>query len=487
MVPGYDTPVIEPGPIPPTPTSPGRSDGWPAALAYAIAAASLAQAIQVAEGTYHPVAIVWLTVAFLACLLGVTVSGRATTSRAAQVLLAGVLAAALAYQFGQLMTTTPARFVPWAPARARAPFLAGVMLAAALTAGGLLGVRGSRRLWFPALLAVHLALGAWIIHRSPMPYIDVFMFQREASRALAAGENPYSLRLPDIYSPRFDYYSERQVADGWLRFGFIYPPLSLLLAFPGQMLLKDFRFSQLAAMAAAAGLIGTIRPGRVSKAAAVLLLFSPRAFYVLEMGWTEPFAVLLAAATVFCASRGLLRPLPVALGLFFSVKQHLVLTALVTPLLFGRSARRTARALAVAGAVAGGLALPFLLWDASDFWQSIVMSQMHSPFRDDALSYSALLHRGGFEALPPWVPFAAVVPAAAVAVWRGRHGAAGFAGGCALVYFAFFAFAKQAFCNYYFFLLGLLCCALAAARVTARPEPAGATRGAPRGGGQGIT
>ena len=43
---------------------------------------------------------------------------------------------------------------------------------------------------------------------------------------------------------------------------------------------------------------------------------------------------------------------------------------------------------------------------------------------------------------------------------------AGFAGGVALVYFAFFAFNKQAFENYYFFVIGALCCAVALT-----PEP----------------
>ena len=39
---------------------------------------------------------------------------------------------------------------------------------------------------------------------------------------------------------------------------------------------------------------------------------------------------------------------------------------------------------------------------------------------------------------------------------------AGFAACGSLVFFAFFAFAKQAFCNYYFMILGFICCAVAA-------------------------
>jgi hypothetical protein len=44
--------------------------------------------------------------------------------------------------------------------------------------------------------------------------------------------------------------------------------------------------------------------------------------------------------------------------------------------------------------------------------------------------------------------------------------AAGFAAGGALILLAFFAFNKQAFCNYYFVVVGALWCAVGAARST---------------------
>ena len=62
--------------------------------------------------------------------------------------------------------------------------------------------------------------------------------------------------------------------------------------------------------------------GRVGFAAAALFLLSPRGFYVLEHGWTEPFVVMLLAATVFCACR---RPrwTPLMLGLLLFSKQYI--------------------------------------------------------------------------------------------------------------------------------------------------------------------
>jgi hypothetical protein len=48
-------------------------------------------------------------------------------------------------------------------------------------------------------------------------------------------------------------------------------------------------------------------------------------------------------------------------------------------------------------------------------------------------------------------------------IWYfGARSPAGFAGSMAFCLGMFFAFNKQAFCNYYYLVLGLLCCALAA-------------------------
>ena len=68
---------------------------------------------------------------------------------------------------------------------------------------------------------------------------------------------------------------------------------------------------------------------------AALYLFTPRSFYVLERGWTEPFVVFLLAATVFCACH-LPRALPYLFGLFVSAKQYLILVVPLYALLLPR-------------------------------------------------------------------------------------------------------------------------------------------------------
>src|SRR5258707_14745999 len=78
----------------------------------------------------------------------------------------------------------------------------------------------------------------------------------------------------------------------------------------------------------AAGVVGlaVAARGPVGPAAAGLFLLTPRGFFVLSQGWTEPLVVLLFAATVFAACR---RPrfAPYLLGLFWAVKQYVVLSA----------------------------------------------------------------------------------------------------------------------------------------------------------------
>jgi hypothetical protein len=55
-----------------------------------------------------------------------------------------------------------------------------------------------------------------------------------------------------------------------------------------------------------------------------------------------------------------------------------------------------------------------------------------------------------------------------LALRRAPRSPAGFATAAAVTYLAFFAFNKQAFCNYYSFVVAALCCA---AGVATLPQP----------------
>ena len=163
----------------------------------------------------------------------------------------------------------------------------------------------------------------------------------------------------------------------------------------------------------------------------------------------------------------------VALGLFLAAKQYLVFAL---PLLWvlprlSTSTRANAQSenvarwktLLIALGVATLTVLPFLLWNLRAFWWSVFALQFRQPFRDDALSYLAAFKEVSGVQLSSAICFVL----AALSVWlcwkRAPRTVAGFAASVALVHFVFFAFNKQAFCNYYFFVFAALCCAAAAA------------------------
>jgi uncharacterized membrane protein len=183
--------------------------------------------------------------------------------------------------------------------------------------------------------------------------------------------------------------------------------------------------------------------------------------FVLEQGWTEPVVVCLLAATVFFACRHP-RVLPWTLGLLLAVKQY---APLIFPLamlqLGGPGLKSRLRMGLIAVGVAAVITVPFFLWDPSGFLRAVLIWQTKQPFRADALSYVAATVENGQPVLPLWLNLAVVPLAWVVAAWRAPRTPAGLGMASALLFLLFVAFAKQAFCNYYFLVLGCLCCALA--------------------------
>lgn len=334
--------------------------------------------------------------------------------------------------------------------------------AAVLACGAALAARPSQRWWAVGLVVgAHLSLGAWVISASPNPEIDVYVFHEGAFAALARGESPWSITFPNIYG-HTDLYGPGFATAERVLAGFPYPPLQALQAWLGKALFGDYRYAHLLAMSASGALLSFARPGRLGLVAAMLLLFTPRNGFVLEQGWTEPVVVCLFCLVVFAVCR-LPALLPWALGLAMAVKQYVPLLAPLF-LLFPRGVpfRARLRTLAVAAALAAALTVPALIWDPQGFVRSVLVWQLAQPFRPDALSFVAWTSRDGQPVLPLWLNLAVVPLGWALAAARAPRTASGLALSAALVFLLFVAFAKQAFCNYYFFVLGCLCCALAA-------------------------
>jgi hypothetical protein len=451
-----------------------NATGWFTPAVLALASLSLGLALQVNFGQYHPAAMTRLGLALLACLAAVALPNFGGLTLAGWRPDQLVLTVALAVQFALLWLNNPtATFKPTA-SDDLAPFKAGVALAAALLAVGVSGTRPARAA-VPLLLVTYLALGVWVIRSTPAPGVDVYVFQRDACDALLRGVNPYTITFPDVYNAKNSaaFYGAGLSQNGRLLFGYPYPPLSLFLAIPGH-LFGDFRYAQLAAMTLAGALIAYARPGGAcarSVAAAAMLLFTPRGFFILEAGWTEPFAIGLLAATVFFACRRSTAACgfagAISFGLLLVSKQYVVLAL---PLLFliRPTKARTLLATLLAGAIA---TLPLVLWSTNAFIHSVVMLQFHQPARPDALSFAVPFAIARGVSVPAWTSFAFAGCATILALWRCPRTPAGFAAGFALVFFAFFATSRQAFCNYYALVLAALCCAIAAMPGCPRSRP----------------
>jgi hypothetical protein len=439
------------------------------AFPWAVGAIALGQAVQVASGSLHPRAILLLSVT-IACVLAGVLSTGAGLGRVAEPLMIVAIGAGLCLQLVNLALVPPAMYLDWGDLKGLRPFVAGVVVSAVLI-GSLLAATPRLSRWlFPALLGVFLAMGVWLIRSSPNPLTDVYVVQRDSIAALLDGRNPYAITFPNIYGAGTPFYAPDMLADGRTRFGYVYAPLSLFLTLPGH-LLGDFRYAQLGAMALSAALMAYAVPGRIALGAAVLFLFTPRAFFVLEQGWIEPFVICGLCAVVFCAVR---RPkaLPYAVVLFLSTKQYLLFALPALLLLLPRpwpSAKALLRAWSPAILIGLLVSAPLILIAPGAFWDSAVALQSAMPFRADSLSYPAWwVSRHGLPPPPKWLAFAAAGAAAALALWRCPRTPMGFAAAVALIFLALMAFNKHAFCNYYYFPLAALCCAIA---VSQRAEP----------------
>ena len=466
-------------------------------LLAALAAVVLGCALQISDGRLDPIA---LPLVLLAGVLAVLAAKRARADdteapevaregregaapeqdpeRAArlrlwtQIVLGGGCAAGLVCT----LLARPTHFVPDAqlgPIRALA-LLALLVLSAYLC----VHLRPAfLRVRFGLLLALAFAMGAAVIQRAPRPWIDVWYFQQLGSEALVAGENPYRIGYPDLYSASgLPFHDPRLLRDGKF-YGLPYPPLVVLLATPARLLFGDVRFLHLIALVVAAAAVA--RLGRkaedpvTAELAGLFIALQPRALFVIEQTWTEPAGVALFALAALATLRWTRAarepragrwPLElvlcgVTLGLAAAIKQYMPLVLL--PLFVALPRVGRFRVAVLAGLIVLATFAPFAIWDLREMVRGVIWMNVVQPLRLDALSVLAVLAR-----LVPTARWMAALGFAAAfallaAFWPrpGRLAAATLSAGAAFLWFLLLN--KQAFCNYYFFAVGVLCVACA--------------------------
>lgn len=431
------------------------------AAAFAASTIATGRALQISNGTYNLDALWWIGVGFALCILGIATHRLAgdwsTTGRR---LTTAILTAGIGWQLWQLLNATPGVNID--PSVSLLPFKAGVIAVGLLALAGTFGLTAARRYWFPAAVATNLLLGVWMIQVSPTPGIDVVVVHNEAMNALLDGNDPYRISFPNIYGDDWKHFYNPAVVFGdRIAFGYPYPPVSLLLAVPGYLFFGDYRYSLLALLIGAALLIGYGRSHLPARLAAVAMMTTPRGFFVLEQGWTEPISIFLVALTVYLLRDGPLNA-SWAAGVMLAAKQYLPFIGLgvLRTLWLDRS-----RWPWIAGVIAfTGIAcvVPFAMWHINSFMRSVVWLQTLEPFRTDALSFLIWADRNGLGRGTFLWAVGAAISAAVLSLVATRNTPSGLAASSAFIMFAMFVFGSKAFCNYYYFVIGALCIAIGA-------------------------
>lgn len=328
-------------------------------------------------------------------------------------------------------------------------------LVAIPTAAFLFFVLYSQRLWrlgFWCVLLSFAALGAMAIINTPSPHIDVYYFQKVASERLASGINPYGMSIPNIYKSN-EFYGPGLSNNDFVFIGYPYLPTSLLMALPG-LFLGDVRFTHLILTALTGLFLFKISNTRFGAVIATAFLFQPRVFFFLEQSWVDNIGIAFAALFALTLTVPRFEKYSsAALGLFIAAKQT---NPLAFPFLIGLSQRKM-QTLVTVGMITLATVLPFLIADVEGFINDVILCQLKQPFRDDALSFLAYAKAKGLVIHSAGVAFvAALLPAALLRKNENRQIPYRAFLLCALSFLLFYVFNKQAFCNYYVFVMGLL-------------------------------
>ena len=433
-------------------------DRWPMQLLLTVSAATLGFALLI-KGTYDPAALSWLTAALVLCAIALSNPQLSAWDHLGPKLVTGVLCTALAFETFIFVAATPPKLLNFSSGWKNPGLLVfAIMLAVGFAVGGI-----KRRYWFPLLVVAHTTFAAHAIFSVPPPVFDVLVFQREAATALLNGVNPFAITYPDLYGPSSPYTIPGTSVNGRINFGFNYPPLSLLMILPAVTLGVDLRITHLIAITLSAMLIAYSRPSRQASLAAALLLLMPSTITVAYLSWTEPFPLLMLSAAVFFACRRRPATTAVFVCLMVVAKQHLVITLPALSLLFWQTRGRVKRSAIYGIGAAAIVNVPFFLWNPPAFIRALTVIVVERNFRLDALTYlSWLAHQGG-PTLPSIVGLLAALAATFLAVRRAPHTPSGYAAAVGFVTFVFFAFNVVGFTNYYYFSIGAMCCAIAAA------------------------
>jgi hypothetical protein len=442
----------------------------PRTVAWAIGAhALLATALFVSDGHDHAFAVLLVLasvgavgVALVATVRAPSVTWRGTLPLTWAVALASTLLA---------FVRPPGDFAPTDGRYMAMSFLA-VGLVASYAPSLRLGLSPAgwvARARVVGIFGVALGLGAWMLHASPSPDIDVWPIHQQGADALLHGRSAYA---PGVIAA-MDTHSYARVIETYM-----YPPMNLVLTTVAFALTGDTRWAVLVAiLTASLQLLFVARKACGPRSVwpdllAATLLFHPRGLFVLEHAWGDPLALpFLGGFVLACAARRYTLA-AVLLGLLAATKQQLVLFLPILAFVPGVGVR----GVLIAMLVLVGTYVPFAIVSAREMWHALVLHHLHNPFRSDSLSLTALVSRTGL-VLPSWVGIGATL-ATLLVVRRLPRTLGAMLLTSALCFLVFYVLGRQAFCNYYYPVCAVILFAAAtlegapvgSAVVSARPK-----------------
>jgi hypothetical protein len=310
-------------------------------------------------------------------------------------------------------------------------------------------VDGQHAKWlYRTTIAFTLASICWVIINSPLPAIDVVQFFRKSTEVLIGGGDPYTAAMPNIYGAETRLYAPSLINGDRLNFGFPYPLVTLVLGFAGQIILGDYRF--LFALLFAAGLLLFGNCSGKARLASTCILLNPRLEFFFEQGWTDsltPGILGLALGALSISSRAS----DILLALWIGSKPYLIPFAVLR--MPQRWERRDMKNVYLLwGGVVILYTIPLFISPKAYLWSAFQI-QFVQPVRTDSLSFLFTPVPALIGAFLVWLTGLIAILRRPVLLFSDPDRRLLLLG---WLLFAFFAFNKQAFANYYFSLLTIL-------------------------------
>ena len=308
-----------------------------------------------------------------------------------------------------------------------------------------------------ALIAVAIIIQAFATFCSVVTGIDVTVMLQGACDFFIHGKNPYDARYPDIFHGFYvKYYGSINYMTYW--------PTVVYTGSIFYFLFGDYRYAYIFISILLALAIYKYREKvGLSKENALLFILlwvsNPVLSYTINRGWIDVFVTLPFFLFLHYLSTRKLLLSGLFLGIVLSVKlYYLLLTPFIgLYLLHHFGFKKSLYFVAVCGGIFAATIVPFLIIDAHQFYQSTINFYSGMKLaRPDSLSWVSYITRWNLELVSEGTYFSLAV-IGALCVWfifceKTITRLIEF-GSVAL--FIFFLCARQAFCNYYLFILFL--------------------------------